>query len=753
MCKQPCCNPKTRKFHQIFPERIIASKWVKKFNACEPNSYQQYLSLFVSCLTKQLLVDPFNAPPKDMTSQWHTFSKVYNQEDINNAVIHRLYKDSFTPPYQLDLSSDLKEYIAFQEIPFFGAHFYYAFSPRDKIDKWTNFNKMNVPKNLIEILRKDEFVESPIKGRLFPRPQSRPTEPTKITFKPKSQTMLSKKKPEWEDLVEQEKAEAEPERKQPTIVIPTDVSVKNIPPALQRRMAKAEQERQERLSKKSQEKKDHGMPRKLGATKRSVSIKPSTSQKKPPRSVKNIVVEDIDASLMSKTLSDTLMEPKSPEFKGPHADLQRRLFHLRQSNIPPSELIKTTHDISQMSADINREAERLQRDGTANLQNVERLHNTGLSVGNRILNMLKEHQAEQLQEAAENAAGALENVRLTMEQLDDMLEQGAQTHDETLKRLNAIKERMQQSAFEAQNASIRMNEMKMGHELMGVMDGMLDVNENSAYQLQSLQAGTQQEGILIEGLENSSQQLAYVIQEQRDRLSRALENNEPALLPLIEQTVKTVDEILSSSFNENIQLIQNADKTRNAVKAIEIDSQKHEQLDDMNERTLQILHDVEQAISKVMDVDADLIDIDNQDLGFSDILDENEVEKQRQFKLKERQERLEEIQERSQLANNFNGNETLVDISSMLVNDIQTSISEIDQILIPGLQKLEVNAEFPKDRDAVHEAIEIIEQHSEVLHNSLMEMVNLREAVADEKEAPIEYDLMTFEDDDLIEFD
>lgn len=493
------------------------------------------------------------------------------------------------------------------------------------------------------------------------------------------------------------------------------------------------------------------MPKKSATPRRSVAMKPSTSQKYPSRPQRNIAVEDIDASLMSKTLPDIQMEPKSPEFKGPHADLQRRLFHLRQSNIPPPDLIKTTHDISQVTAGINRENERLQRDGTANLQNVERLHNTGLSVGNRILNMLKEHQAEQLQEAAVNAAGTLENVRLTMEHLDEMLEQGAQTHDETLKRLNEIKERMQQSAFEAQNASIRMNELKMGQELREVMDNILDVNENSAYKLQSLQAATQQEGILIEGLENSSQQLACIIQEQRDRLSRALENNEPALLPLIEQTVKTVDEILSSSFNESIQLVQNVDKTRNAVKAIQIDSQKHEQLNDMNERTLQILHDVELAISKFMDVDDDLIDIDNQDLGFLDVMDENEMERQRQLKLRERQERLEEIQERSRLAGNFNGTENLEDISSMLVNEIQNSISEIDQVLIPGLQKLELDAEFPKDRDAVHEAIEVIEQYSEVLHNSLMEMVNLREAVAEEK--PIEYDLMTFEDDDLIQFD
>ncbi|XP_070490154.1 putative leucine-rich repeat-containing protein DDB_G0290503 [Chironomus tepperi] len=742
-------------------ERIIASKWVKKFQACDPNSYQQYLSLFVSCLTKQLLVDPFDTPPKDMSNQWQNFQRVYNQQDINNAVIHRLYKDSFTPPYQLDLSSNMKEYVAFQEIPFFGAHFYYAFSPREQIDKWTKFNKMNIPKNLVEILRKDEHVESPVKGRLIPKVQSRPAaEPSKISIKPKTPKVLGKKKPEWEDLIEPEESEAEPERKQPTIVIPTDVPAKNIPPALQRRMAKAEQERQERLAKKAHENKDKSskgaVPKKSLPQKRSVGLKPSASQKTPsrPQKTKKVVaVDDIDASLMSQTLPTIQTEPKSPEFTGPHADIQRRLFHLRQSNLPPSELIKATQDISQVSADINREAERLQRDGTANLQNVERLHNTGLSVGNRILNMLKEHQAEQLNELAENAAGALENVGLTMEQLNDMLEQGAQTHDETLKRLNVIKERMQQSAFNAQNASIRMNEMKMGHELMDVMDNMLDVNENSAYQLQHLQAETQNEGILIEGLENSSQQLAYIIQEQRERLSRALENNEPALLPLIEQTVKTVDEILSSSFNENIQLVKNADRSRNAIKAIEIDSQKHEQLNDMNERTLQILHDVELAISKVMAVDDDLIDIDSQNLGFTDVMDENEMERQRQLKLKERQERLEEILERSRMAANYNGAENLEDISSTLVTEIQNSITEIDQVLIPGLQKLEVHAEYPQDRDTIHEAIEIIEQHSEVLHNSLMEMINLRDAVANEKEGHVDYDLMTFEDDDLIEFD
>ena len=229
-------------FHLILPERIIASKWVKKFHACEPNSYQQYLSLFVSCLTKQLLVDPFDKQPKDLSSQWYNFEKEYSQQNINNAVIHRLYKDSFKPPYQLDLSGDMKEYVAFQEIPFFGSHFYYAFSPRDSIDKWTKFNKMNVPKNLVEILRKNEPVESPIKGRLFPKPKSRQSEPKKFSFKSETLKAGTVKKPEWQDLIEQEEPEPETERNQPTIVIPTDVPVKNIPPALQRRMAKAEQE-------------------------------------------------------------------------------------------------------------------------------------------------------------------------------------------------------------------------------------------------------------------------------------------------------------------------------------------------------------------------------------------------------------------------------------------------------------------------------------------------------------------------------
>lgn len=156
-------------------------------------------------------------------------------------MIHRLYMDSFTPPYQLDISNDMKEYVAFQEIPFFGAHLYYAFSPRDRIDKWSKFNKLNVPKNLVEEMRKDDLVQSPIKGRLFPRPKFSKPATSNVTFRPKPKKLEKPKKPEWEDLIPQEEPEPEPERK-PTIIIPTDVPVKNIPAALQRRMAKAEQE-------------------------------------------------------------------------------------------------------------------------------------------------------------------------------------------------------------------------------------------------------------------------------------------------------------------------------------------------------------------------------------------------------------------------------------------------------------------------------------------------------------------------------
>lgn len=178
-----------------------------------------------------MLVEPFDKPPRDLTnSQWHDFEREYTQKDINDAVIQRLYKDSLTPPYKIDISEDLHEYSCFQEIPFFGAHFYYAFSPRDKIDKWAKFNKLNVPRNLVEKLVEDEPLESPIKGRNHSK--ARPTTSSQRGARSKIQ------RPEWQGVIEEE-PEPQPQPLKSMISIPIDTPGKPIPLKLQRRMSAA----------------------------------------------------------------------------------------------------------------------------------------------------------------------------------------------------------------------------------------------------------------------------------------------------------------------------------------------------------------------------------------------------------------------------------------------------------------------------------------------------------------------------------
>ena len=147
---------------------------------CDSNDYKHNLSLFICSLTKQILVEPFNLPPQDMSHAWQGFAREYTTKDINTAVHQRMFRDSFTPAYQIEISQNLQEYVAFQEIPLFGAHFYYAFSPNMKINHWQNFNTFKIPRYYVEALQKLQAIEtleeeSPIRGK-FSKIKARPKE-------------------------------------------------------------------------------------------------------------------------------------------------------------------------------------------------------------------------------------------------------------------------------------------------------------------------------------------------------------------------------------------------------------------------------------------------------------------------------------------------------------------------------------------------------------------------------------------------
>ena len=185
---------------------------------------------------------PFDKAPQEPRNQWHEFDREYDMDDIRHAARERIFRDSSTPPYKIDISQDLQEYVAFQEIPHFGAHFYYAFSPSETINHWHKFNKMNIPRKYVRELERAlkleiEIAESPIKGRISGKSKDQVKKQRKVSG---GLIKKPKLKPKWEGVVEEE---SEPETVAPKkgmISIPTDVPAKAIPPALQRRMIEAE---------------------------------------------------------------------------------------------------------------------------------------------------------------------------------------------------------------------------------------------------------------------------------------------------------------------------------------------------------------------------------------------------------------------------------------------------------------------------------------------------------------------------------
>lgn len=128
------------------------------------------MKLFVSMLTKQMLVAPFDKAPEEPRDAWQDFLLTYSSADINQAIKDRMYHEAQTPAYKIEISQDQQEYAAFQEIPYFGAHFYYAFSPNEKINQWQNFHKLKVPRKYVEAMAIADAPESPIKGRISRKP-------------------------------------------------------------------------------------------------------------------------------------------------------------------------------------------------------------------------------------------------------------------------------------------------------------------------------------------------------------------------------------------------------------------------------------------------------------------------------------------------------------------------------------------------------------------------------------------------------
>ena len=155
-----------------------------------------------------------------MSDVWQDFARIYTTKDINTAVHQRMFRDSFTPAYQIEISQNLQEYVAFQEIPLFGAHFYYAFSPNMKINHWQNFNTFKIPRYYVEALQKLQEIqiqdeESPIRGKFSKIKAKSKESSTRVSKIVRPAAKPEKVRPDFDlgkvDEVDEEEKPPEPE--------------------------------------------------------------------------------------------------------------------------------------------------------------------------------------------------------------------------------------------------------------------------------------------------------------------------------------------------------------------------------------------------------------------------------------------------------------------------------------------------------------------------------------------------------------
>lgn len=134
-------------------DRIKALKWIRKIddekNETAINTREHAILLLLHSLNRKQLVGPFEKMPDDdrgLTDyRWNI-----QPDKMSKLILNKEFEKFGQPPISIEISGDLCEIVTYQEIPGFGAHFYYAFSP-EKIQKWDNLDKGIIPKGLLPI--------------------------------------------------------------------------------------------------------------------------------------------------------------------------------------------------------------------------------------------------------------------------------------------------------------------------------------------------------------------------------------------------------------------------------------------------------------------------------------------------------------------------------------------------------------------------------------------------------------------------
>lgn len=129
------------------------------------------IRIFCSKLSKQPNVIPFNMPPPPLVP-----TDDISIDELKRQILETEKEFKWRTP-NTDVQIDSQEFLAFQEIPLFGAHFYYAYSPNERVQRWKNFNKFASQKEIAVVNQMQEISDQIIETNLMtqePQPKSKP---------------------------------------------------------------------------------------------------------------------------------------------------------------------------------------------------------------------------------------------------------------------------------------------------------------------------------------------------------------------------------------------------------------------------------------------------------------------------------------------------------------------------------------------------------------------------------------------------
>ncbi|CAH2006172.1 unnamed protein product [Acanthoscelides obtectus] len=141
-------------------DRVLASAWVRKIKDADMGREKlrtDYIKLLLFALQRKKLVGIFSEDPTGY-EKLEEFPEEYDLNEMARQILLKEKKERIQrirrqlrgqtgdyPPYSTDLSPDLREYVAAQDIPGFGVHCYYAIS-KDPVNTWLKADKGVFPK-------------------------------------------------------------------------------------------------------------------------------------------------------------------------------------------------------------------------------------------------------------------------------------------------------------------------------------------------------------------------------------------------------------------------------------------------------------------------------------------------------------------------------------------------------------------------------------------------------------------------------